>query len=71
VASLSVKTKPVFVSPVPRTPLFERYAAAHPVLRHTPLSHNDSYFITLLPGWDATAVQHVMDLAKAKNASVS
>jgi hypothetical protein len=71
VASLSVKTKPVFVSPVPRTPLFERYAAAYPVLRQTPLSHNDSYFITLLPGWDAPAVQQVMDLAKANNASVS
>jgi hypothetical protein len=69
VVSLSVKAKPVLLSPVPGTPLFERYAATYPILRETPLSHNDTFFITQLPGWDAESVQQVMDLAKAKNAA--
>lgn len=71
VASLSVKAKPVFLSPVPGTSLFERHAATFPILRQTPLSQNDTFFITLLPGWDAESVQRIMDLAKAENAAVA
>ncbi len=70
VASLCVQVKPVFLSPVPRTPLFQRYAEAHPVLGTSPLSQNDSFFITQLPNWDAASVQRIMDLAKSKNAMV-
>ena len=50
VASLSVKAKPVFVSPVPKTPLFEQYAAAYPILLQTPLSQNDTFFHYAAPG---------------------
>ncbi len=71
VASLSVKAKPVFVSPVPATPLFERYVRTFPQLERTPLFHNDSFFITQLPGWDSNAVQSIMDLAKACNAGIA
>lgn len=52
VASCGVKVKPVFLSPVPGTALFEQYAAAFPQLRTDPLWHNDVFFITQLPGWD-------------------
>lgn len=52
VASCGVKAKPVFLSPVPGTMLFEHYAAAFPQLRTDPLWHNDVFFITQLPGWN-------------------
>jgi radical SAM superfamily enzyme YgiQ (UPF0313 family) len=70
VVSLSVKAKPVFFSPVPKTPLFERYSRQFSNLLETPLSHNDTYFITQLPGWDATAVQEIIDLAKWYNEKI-
>ena len=67
VASLSVKAKPVFFSPVPKTPLFEKYSRQFPQLLETPLFHNDTFFITRLPGWDGQAVQEIIDLAKWYN----
>jgi hypothetical protein len=70
VASLSVKAKPVFFSPVPKTPLFEKYSRQFPKLLETPLSHNDTFFILGLPGWDASAVQEIIDLAKWYNEKI-
>jgi hypothetical protein len=70
VASLSVKVKPVFFSPVPHTPLFETYARQFPELRETPLFHNDTFFITKLPGWDEQKVQEIIDLAKWYNEKI-
>jgi radical SAM superfamily enzyme YgiQ (UPF0313 family) len=63
-ASLSVKVKPVFLSPVPHTPLYEKYAAIFPELNADPLQHNDTFFITRLPGWNAEEAQRIMDTAK-------
>ena len=70
VASLSVNAKPVFLSPVPRTKLFADYTEAYPELVKDPLWHNDSFFICRLPGWDAQAVQQIIDAAKKYNASL-
>jgi hypothetical protein len=67
VASLSVKVKPVFYSPVPKSPLFEKYSRQFPQLLETPLFHNDTFFITQLPGWSGSAVQEIIDLAKWYN----
>jgi radical SAM superfamily enzyme YgiQ (UPF0313 family) len=52
VASCGVKVKPVYLSPVPGTLLFETYAAAFPQIRSDPLWHNDTFFLTQLPGWN-------------------
>jgi hypothetical protein len=71
VASLSVSVKPVFLSPVPRTKLFEYYKAQFPELAIDPLWHNDTFFISKLPGWNADAVQQVIDAAKKNNAQLS
>jgi hypothetical protein len=71
VASLGVSVKPVFLSPVPRTKLFEYYQAQFPELAIDPLWHNDTFFISQLPGWNAEAVQQVIDAAKKNNAQHS
>ena len=71
VSSLSVKVKPVFLSPVPHTNLFERYVSSFPELADDPLLHNDTFFITRLPGWDAQAMQGVIDAAKKRNAFIT
>jgi hypothetical protein len=68
VASLAVNVKPVFLSPVPRTKLFMHYREAYPELAKDPLWHNDSFFICRLPGWDAQAMQQIIDEAKKNNA---
>ncbi len=67
IASLSVKPRPVFISPVPHTRLFHYYAGAYPLITTDPLLQNDSFFITQLPGWDAIAVQQIVDRAKRHN----
>ena len=59
IASLGVQAKPVYLSPVPTTPLFERYSEAFPQLRTDPLWHNDVFFITQLPGWSVEAVEEI------------
>jgi radical SAM superfamily enzyme YgiQ (UPF0313 family) len=71
VASLSVKAKPVFFSPVPRTPLLDTYVRQFPQLLETPLFHNDTFFITQLPGWDSQTVQEIVDMAKSYNERIS
>ena len=70
VASLAVSIKPVFLSPVPQTKLFEHYRTDFPELAIDPLWHNDTFFISRLPGWNATAVQQVIDAAKKNNAQL-
>jgi hypothetical protein len=71
VSYLGVKAKPVFLSPVPTTPLFHYYAKQFPEIETDPLWHNDSFFITRLPGWDGAAVQEIIDRAKKHNAELS
>jgi radical SAM superfamily enzyme YgiQ (UPF0313 family) len=71
VSSLGVMVKPVFLSPVPRTRLFETYTDAYPDLALDPLWHNDSFFITRLPGWNDEEVQRIIDSAKKHNKQLS
>lgn len=67
VSSLEVKVKPVFLSPVPHTPLFEYYTENFPQLRHNPLFHNDLFFITQLPGWDYSVLEEIKSKAREFN----
>lgn len=67
VASLDVKVKPVFLSPVPHTKLFEHYARTFPQLQKEPLSHNDTFFITQLPGWSYSAIEEIKKKAQEYN----
>jgi hypothetical protein len=69
-ASLGAQVKPVFVSPVPRTPLFAHYASRFPELASDPLLHNDTYFVTKLDGWGWDEVEGVRERARSLNASV-
>jgi radical SAM superfamily enzyme YgiQ (UPF0313 family) len=64
VGALGVLPKPVFLSPVPGTELFERYARRFPRLRDDPLWHNDTFFITRLEGWGRRAVEEIRGRAR-------
>ena len=44
--------------------LFERYAERYPAIRTDPLWHNDTFFITQLPGWGVEGVEEVMGAAR-------
>jgi hypothetical protein len=68
VADLGVLVKPVFVSPVPHTRLFEEYRSRFPDLATDPLTHNDTYFVTRLPRWGWAAVEEIRGLARELNA---
>lgn len=70
VALQGVKVKPVFLSPVPLTPLFKRYAGRFPLLETDPLFHNDSFFAAQLPGWDHDALQQIIDISKRLNGNL-
>jgi hypothetical protein len=67
IASLSVMAKPVFLSPVPKTPIFNVYSKMFPQLLFEPLFHNDTFFITLLPQWSETSIEEITSLAKELN----
>jgi radical SAM superfamily enzyme YgiQ (UPF0313 family) len=67
VGELGVKVKPVFLSPVPRTPLFEYYAGQFPRLRDDPLWQNDSFFITNIEGWDWEVLEEIRRRARELN----
>ena len=67
VASCGALVKPVYLSPVPGTPLFERYAAQFPQIKTDPLWHNDVFFITQLDGWSWDDVERVRIRAKELN----
>ena len=64
VASLGVRPKPVFLSPVPRTAVFDNYAAMFPQLTEDPLWHNDAFFVSQLPGWSYEAMEEVRQEAR-------
>ncbi len=67
VSSLGMQVKPVFISPVPRTPLFSHYVKIWPQIASDPLWHNDLFFITKLPGWGSDEVELVRHRAKELN----
>ncbi|MGA1825962.1 MAG: B12-binding domain-containing radical SAM protein [bacterium] len=67
VASCGVTIKPVFLSPVPQTPIFDFYARQFPQLKNDPLTHNDIFFITLLPQWDIATVEEVIKRSRQYN----
>jgi len=66
IASLGVRPKPVFLSPVPRTRLFDSYLSSHPEIGTDALWHNDAFFVTRLPGWGDQAMEELKLLAKEK-----
>jgi radical SAM superfamily enzyme YgiQ (UPF0313 family) len=68
VVSCGASVKPVFLSPVPGSALFERYAARFPVLRADPLWHNDLFFVTQLDGWSWEDAETVRRRARELNA---
>lgn len=70
VGSMGMKVKPVFISPVPGTSLYQYYQKQFPLVESDPLWHNDSYFITCLPSWSADAVDSVREKAKEINCSL-
>ncbi len=70
IASQGVKVKPVFLSPVPRTQLFEYYANQFPQLKTEPLFQNDSFFVAQLPGWDYAGMQQIIDISKKLNGNL-
>ncbi len=67
VGSMGIKVKPVFISPVPGTSLYQYYLRQFPLMESDPLWHNDSYFITCLPSWSAEAIEAVRERAKKIN----
>jgi hypothetical protein len=64
IGSLGVLVKPVFLSPVPGTPVFKNYCREFPQLERDPLFQNDTFFTTQLPGWSWEAVDEIMARAK-------
>jgi hypothetical protein len=54
-----VKPKPVWLSPVPGTRLFDHYAREFPSIKTDPLWHNDMFFVTQLPGWSWEAMEKI------------
>lgn len=70
VGAQGIKVKPVFISPVPGTSLYQYYLDLFPALATDPLWHNDSFFITCLPYWSTSDVENVRRRAKEINCSV-
>jgi radical SAM superfamily enzyme YgiQ (UPF0313 family) len=71
IGSLGVMAKPVCISPVPGTPLFGHYRKHYPFLADDPLSQNDTFFITCLPGWGWEAVERIRAAAREANRVVA
>ncbi len=67
VGSLGVKAKPVFLSPVPSTSLFDKYKEIFPRITREPVLHNDLYFITLIEGWSWEKAEEVRAAARQIN----
>lgn len=67
ISSSGFIVKPVFISPVPGTALFQTYVLNFPDLLNNPLWQNDTFFITQLPGWDFNAVEEIRTKAKTLN----
>ncbi|MBD3321018.1 MAG: radical SAM protein, partial [Chitinivibrionales bacterium] len=69
VARFGTKVKPVFLSPVPGTPLFYHYEKQFPAIKSDPLWHNDVFFITQLDGWSENAVEEIKTMSREIRAS--
>ncbi|MBN1130131.1 MAG: radical SAM protein [Chitinispirillaceae bacterium] len=65
IQSLGVKAKPVPLSPVPGTRLFEHWARQFPRLCTDPLWHNDLFFITQLPNWGWDEMDMIREKAQS------
>ena len=70
ITSLGVTVKPVFLSPVPGTPIFSEYAKSYPQLLTDPYWHNDSFFIIQLPLWGEEKVEMVRQYARELNTTL-
>ncbi|MBN1759821.1 MAG: radical SAM protein [Chitinispirillaceae bacterium] len=70
VASCGVTVKPVFVTPVPGTPLYHHYVHRFPELASDPHWQNDSFFITRLEGWSTRAVEEIRVCAREMNGAL-
>lgn len=67
VGSLGVLVKPVFLSPIPGTTVFDAYHRAWPDLGVDPRTHNDTFFIARLPQWGGVAVERVRAEARRRS----
>lgn len=57
--SLGIKAKPVFISPVPQTPLYDFYREKYPDLESDPRIQNDIFFITKVDNWGSDQVKKI------------
>ena len=71
VHAIGALAKPVWISPVPQTRLFEYYTALVPGIATDPLMHNDTFFITQIDGWKDGSVQTVIDKARGCNGTLT
>lgn len=62
-----IVVKPVFLSPVPETELFNYYSKIFPELKKDPLWHNDTFFITQLREWGEEGVEIIREVSKDLN----
>ncbi len=70
ISCCAIHVKPVFLSPVPHTPLYRHYATAIPDITTDPRRHNDTVFIPSLAQWDHIAVEQIKQMAVTRNASI-
>lgn len=59
ISSLGVKAKPVFISPVPGTSIYNYYSEIYPEIKSDPRLQNDIFFITKLKGWDQDNLEKI------------
>lgn len=70
ISQFEVLIKPVFLSPVPKTALFDYYVKTYPQIAENPLWQNDLFFITQLPLWSFQAVEEIRFRTRELNAKV-
>ncbi len=68
-SSMGAQVKPVYISPIPGTSMFKKYALKFPQLHSDPHWHNDTFFITKLPGWSYDEVENISNMARVLNQS--
>lgn len=59
--SLGVKAKPVFISPVPQTSIYNFYKSEYPEIIDDPRMQNDIFFITMVKGWGYKKVNEIRE----------
>ncbi len=69
VGSLDVLVKPVFLSPIPGTPVFDTYRRTWPGLGADPRTHNDTFFASRLAQWGWETMEQVQGQARRCNGS--